>query len=141
MPLMGALALISLATAAAGIVVVVLMLNVPPLSPSRLCSVLLLTLGSSAAAVYCYGWFSVTMGGPFPELCGNRSVSGADLASIKQEYWPLRSACVYSDGATMEHIPMSINMLVCVLAALAIVAACAGAILHRRARSSSSAFS
>ncbi|MER5843118.1 hypothetical protein ABT099_23050 [Streptomyces prasinus] len=52
---MATLMLISLATAAAGIVTVVLMLDNPPLSPSGLCAVLVLVLGSSAAAVYCYG--------------------------------------------------------------------------------------
>jgi hypothetical protein len=137
MPLMGVLLLITPATAASGIVVVVAMLDIPPLPPSRLCAVLTPTFGSSAAAVYCYGWFSVTMGGPFPGMCEDRSASGAELASIEQGYRPLRSACVHSDGATSEYISMSINVLVCVLVGLAIVAACAGAILRRRARSSS----
>ncbi|CAM5411780.1 hypothetical protein [Streptomyces hirsutus] len=133
-PLMGMLMLISLATAAAGIVTVALMLDTPPLSLSRLCAVLVLVFSSSAAAVYCYGWFSVTMGGPFPELCEDRNVSGAELASMQQEYWPLRSACVYSDGATVEHVSLLINVLVCVPASLAVVLACVGAVLRRRAR-------
>ncbi|MBM7088566.1 hypothetical protein JTP67_08420 [Streptomyces sp. S12] len=101
-PLMGMLTFISLATAAAGIVTVALMLNNPPLSPSGLRAVLVLVFGSSAAAVYCCGWFPVTLGGPFPELCEDRNASGAELASIEQDHWPLRSACVCSDGATVE---------------------------------------
>ncbi|MFI8188484.1 hypothetical protein ACIF8T_06735 [Streptomyces sp. NPDC085946] len=137
LPMLGVLLLVSLATAAAGIVTAVLMLNTSPLALPRLCAVLVLVLGSSAAAVYCYGWFSVTLGGPFPALCEDRNASGAELASIVQERWPLRSACVYSDGATVEHISMSITMLVCLLAGLAIVLAGAGAVLHRRVPSSS----
>lgn len=133
---MGVLMLISLATAAAGIVTVVLMLDNPPLSPSRLCAVLVLVFGSSAAAVYCYGWFSVAMGGPFPEVCEDRNASGAEWAGIEQEHWPLRSACVYSDGTAVEHVSMSINVLVCVPAGLAVVLACAGAALRRRSRRS-----
>ncbi|MFD6325788.1 hypothetical protein ACFWOL_23605 [Streptomyces sp. NPDC058442] len=131
---MGMLMFISLAAAAAGVVTVVLMLDNPPLSPSGLCAVLVLVFGSSAAAVYCYGWFSMTMGGPSPELCEDRNASGAELAGIEQENWPLRSACVYSDGAAVEHVSMSVNVLVCVLAGLAVALVCAGAALHRRAR-------
>ncbi|WP_248844292.1 hypothetical protein [Streptomyces hirsutus] len=89
-----------------------------------------------AAAVYCYGWFSVTTGGNFPELREDWNASGAELTSMRQEYWPLRSACVYSDGAMVEHTSMSINVFVCVPASLAIVLACANAVLHRRTRSS-----
>ncbi|MFC9951789.1 hypothetical protein [Streptomyces prasinus] len=136
---MGTLMLISLATAAAGIVTVVLLLDNPPLSLSRLCAVLVLVLGSSAAAVYCYGWFSLTLGGPFPELCEDRNASGAELAGIEEEYWPLRSACVYSDGTTVEHVSMLINVLVCVPTGLAVVLTCAGAVLRRRARPPSEA--
>ncbi|MFE9922238.1 hypothetical protein ACFYQA_11785 [Streptomyces sp. NPDC005774] len=135
-PLTGMLMLIGLATAAAGIVTVVLMLNNPPLPLPGLCAVLVLTSGSSAVAVYCYGWFSVTMGGSFPELCANRAASGAESAGIGQEHRPLRSACVSSDGTTVGHLSMSINVLVRVLAGLAVVLACAGAVLRRRARSS-----
>ncbi|MFI2504574.1 hypothetical protein [Streptomyces sp. NPDC018972] len=131
--LMGMLLLIGLATAVAGIVTVVLMLNDPPLPLPRLCAVLALVFGSSAAAVYCCGWFSVTAGGPFPELCGDQNASGAELASIEQAHWPLRSACVYSDGATVEHVSTSINVFVCLPAGLAVVLACTGAVLHRQA--------
>ncbi len=134
MPLTGMLLLIALATAAAGTVTVALMLRNPPLSPPRLCAILVLILGSLTAAAYCYGWFSATLGGPFPESCEDRNASGADLAGIEQEHWPLRSACVYSDGATVEHVPMWINVLVCLPAGLAILLACVGAALHRRAR-------
>ncbi|MFE9395709.1 hypothetical protein [Streptomyces flavidovirens] len=137
MPLLGMLLLISLATAATSIVTVVLMLNNPPLPLPRLCAILVLVFGPSAAVAYCYGWFSVTLGGPFPALCEDRNASGAELASIVQEYWPLRSACVYSDGAVVEHISMSINVLVYLLAGLAIVLGCASAVLHRRTPSAS----
>lgn len=135
-PLMGMLLLLSVATAGAGIVIVVLLLKNPPLPLSKACAVLVLIFSSAAAAVYCYGWFSVVMGGPFPELCEDRNASGAALASMKQEYWPLRSACVYSDGPTVEYVPMSVNMLVCVLASLAVVLTGAAAFLRRRARQS-----
>ncbi|MFA7763920.1 hypothetical protein ACGFNX_28365 [Streptomyces sp. NPDC048723] len=135
-PLMGLLLLLSVATAGAGIVIVVLLLKNPPLPLSGICAVLVLVFSSSAAAVYCYGWFSVTMGGPFPELCEDTIASGAQLVGMKQEYWPLRSACVYSDGPTVEYVPMSINVLVCVLASLAVVLTGAAAFLRRRARRS-----
>ncbi|MER6256305.1 hypothetical protein ABT224_33645 [Streptomyces sp. NPDC001584] len=135
-PLMGMLLLFGVATAGAGVVIAVLLLKNPPLPLSRTSAVLALIFSSSAAAVYCYGWFSVTMGGPFPELCEDRNASGAALASMKQEYWPLRSACVYSDGRTVEYVPMSINVLVCVLAGLAVVLTGAAAFLRRRVRQS-----
>ncbi|MFF9220694.1 hypothetical protein [Streptomyces viridosporus] len=126
------LLLIGLATAAASIVTVVLMLNNPPVSLPRLCAVLVLAFGSSATVVYCYGWLSVILGGPFPERCEDRNASGAELVGMVEEDWPLRSACVYSDGATVEHLSMSINVLVRLLAGLALVLVCAGAVLHRR---------
>ncbi|WP_320780715.1 hypothetical protein [Streptomyces sp. CRN 30] len=132
---MGVLLLIALATAAAGIVTVVLMLNAPPLPPARFLAVLSLTFSSSAVTLYCYGWFSIAFGAPFPDLCESRSVSGADLTSIEEAYWPLRSACVYADGSTVEHVSSSITALVCVLAGLAVVAGCAGAALRGRGRS------
>ncbi|NYV78533.1 hypothetical protein, partial [Streptomyces sp. UH6] len=121
LPTMGVLLLIGPATAVAGVVVVVVMLKSPPRQPSRLCAALAVVLGSLAAAVYCYGWFSVTMGGPFPEMCASRSASGAELARIEQGYWPLRNACVYADGATSEYLSPSVDVLVRVLAGLAVV--------------------
>ncbi|MDF6063067.1 MULTISPECIES: hypothetical protein [Streptomyces] len=136
-PLLGTLMLISLATAAASIVTVALMVNNRPLPLPRVCAVLVLLFGSSAAVAYCYGWFSVTLGGPFPALCEDRNASGADLTRTAQEYWPLRSACVYSDGAVVEHISMSINLLVYLLAGIAIVLAIAGAVRHRLTPSTS----
>ncbi|MBT2511671.1 hypothetical protein J7I98_39020 [Streptomyces sp. ISL-98] len=136
-PLMGMLLLLSVATAGAGIVTVFLLLNNPPQPLSKFCAVLVLIFSSSAAAVYCYGWYSVTMGGPFPELCEDRNASGAELASMKQEYWPLRNACIYSDGPTVEYVSMTINVLVCVLASLAVVLTGAAAFLRWRARQSS----
>ncbi|MER7487801.1 hypothetical protein ABTY20_18215 [Streptomyces sp. NPDC126497] len=131
-PLTGVLLLVALGTAAAGAVTVVLVLNDPPLSSSRLCAALALVFGSSAVAVYCHGWFSVTLGGPFPALCEDRNAAGAALARMVQEHWPLRSACVYSDGATVEHVSAWVNVLVLLPAGLAVVLACAGAVLRRR---------
>ncbi|MFG2988686.1 hypothetical protein ACGFZK_05165 [Streptomyces sp. NPDC048257] len=133
-PLMGLLLLVSVVAVPACIVVIVLMLRNPPRSLPGICAVLALLFGFSAAAVYCYGWFSVTLGGPFPELCEDRSMSGAPLASLKQDYWPLRNACIYSDGSTVEHVSMSINAFVYVPAGLAVVLTCAAAFLYRRAR-------
>jgi hypothetical protein len=134
---MGMLLLLSVATAGASIVTIVLLLNNPTLPLSKFCAVLVLIFSSSAAAVYCYGWHSVTMEGAFPELCEDRNAAGAEMASMKQEYWPLRSACVYSDGSTVEYVSMSINVLVCVLASLAVVLAGAAAVLRWRTRQSS----
>ncbi|MFI7355521.1 hypothetical protein ACIBTP_16395 [Streptomyces avidinii] len=133
-PLIGLLLLVSLAAVPTCIVLLVLMLRNPPRSQSRICAVLALTLGFSATAVYCYGWFSVTLGGPFPEVCEDDGASGARLDSLKQEYWPLRNACIYSDGSTVEHLAMSINVYVYVSAGLAIVLTCAAVFLYRRAR-------
>ncbi|MEK8143353.1 hypothetical protein NKH18_18125 [Streptomyces sp. M10(2022)] len=130
---MGLLLLISVTAVAACFLVVVLMLRNPPRSLSRICAVLALLFGFSATAVYCYGWFSVTLG-PFPELCEDRNASGAQLASLKQDYWPLRNACIYSDGSAVEHVSTSINVFVYVPAGLAIVLTCAAAFLYRRAR-------
>ncbi|MFE4051880.1 hypothetical protein [Streptomyces sp. YIM B13518] len=135
MPLAGVLLLIGPAIAAACVVTVVLLLDNPPLSPSRLCAVLVAFFGASAVSVYCYGWFSVTLGGPFPALCEDRNATGAALVSTVQEHWPLRSACVYSDGATVEHVSMLLNVLVHLPAGLAAVLACAAAVLRRRAPS------
>ncbi|MER6239106.1 hypothetical protein ABT185_24090 [Streptomyces clavifer] len=131
-PLMGLLLLISVAAVPACILVIVLMLRNPPRSLSRICVVLALIFGFSATAVYCYGWFSVTLGGPFPELCEDRLTSGAQLASLKQDFWPLRNACIYSDGSTVEHVSSSINVFVYVLAGLAVAMTCAAAFLYRR---------
>ncbi len=133
-PLMGLLLLVSVVAVPACIVVLVLMLRNPPRSQSRICAVLAVILGFSASAVYCYGWFSVTLGGPFPAVCEDESASGARLASLQQEYWPLRNACIYSDGSTVEHLSMSINVYVYVLAGLAVVLTCAAVFLYRRAR-------
>lgn len=112
----------------------VLILRNPPRSLSRICAVLALIFGFSATAVYCYGWFSVALGGPFPELCEDSNASGAQLARLKQDFWPLRNACIYSDGSTVEHVSMSINVFVYVPAGLAVVLTCAAVFLYRRAR-------
>ncbi len=85
---MGMLMLLSLATGAAGVVTVVLSLDDPPLSPSRLCAVLVPVFGSSAVAVYCYGWFSVAMGGPFPGRCEDRNASGAEWVGASRSTGP-----------------------------------------------------
>ncbi|WP_405832726.1 MULTISPECIES: hypothetical protein [unclassified Streptomyces] len=133
-PLIGLLLLVSVVAVPACIVVVVLMLRNPPRSLPGISAVLALLFGSSAVAVYCYGWFSVTLGGPFPELCEDRNGPGAELASLKQDYWPLRNACIYSDGSTVEHVSTSINLFVYVPAGLAVVLTCAAVFLYRRAR-------
>lgn len=131
--LMGVLLLLGVATVGAGIVTAAVLLAKPPLSLANLCAALVLIFSSSAVVVYCYGWWSVTLGGPFPELCEDRNASGAELISLQQEYWPLRSACGYTDGSTVEHVDMSINVLVWLLAGLAVVLTGAAAFLHRRA--------
>ncbi|CAL9493787.1 hypothetical protein [Streptomyces pilosus] len=131
-PLLGMLLFAGLATAGASVVTVVLMLNTPPLALSRLCAVLALFSGSSAAAVYCYGLLSALLGGPFPGPCEDRNLSGAALEGVVQEYWPLRSACVYADGATVERVPLSVSVLVCLAGGLAVALACAGAVLRGR---------
>ncbi|MFF4388729.1 hypothetical protein OG365_36135 [Streptomyces sp. NBC_00853] len=132
-PLMGVLLLLGVSTVGAGIVIVVLLLKNPPLPLAKLCAVLALTFSASAVVVYCYGWYSVALGGPFPELCEHRNASGAELANMQQEYLPLRSSCGYSDGSTVEYVGMSTNALVCVLASLAVVLTGAAAFLRRRA--------
>ncbi|MEV5430274.1 hypothetical protein [Streptomyces sp. NPDC052701] len=129
--LMGALLAASLVTAAVGIVVVLILLSHPPLPVSRIHALVALILASSAVAVYCYGWFSVTMGGPFPELCTSRNDAGAGLAAIEQQHWPLRNACVYSDGSTVEYVSLSVTVLVCLLAGAALVPAGASVYLRK----------
>ncbi|MFE9825462.1 hypothetical protein ACFYSH_25570 [Streptomyces sp. NPDC005791] len=133
-PLMGLLLLLCVATAGAGIVVAVVALNSPSRTVSGFFALLPLIFAPAAGAVYCYGWFSVHLGGPFPELCAERTTAGAELRSLEQEEWPLRSACVYSDGSTVEHVSMSVNVLVCVLAGLAVVMVAARAFRYRRTR-------
>ncbi|AQS67101.1 hypothetical protein [Streptomyces pactum] len=130
--LMGALLAASLVAAAVGIVVVLVLLNHPPLPVPGTYALVALILASSAVAVYCYGWFSVTTGGPFPELCTSRNDVGADLAAIKQQYWPLRNACVYSDGSTVEYVSMSVTVFVCLLAGAASVSAGTSVYLRER---------
>ncbi|MFI8169948.1 hypothetical protein ACIGAN_26850 [Streptomyces sp. NPDC085931] len=121
--LMGALLAASVVTAVVGIVVLLILLSHPPLPVPKIYALVALIMASSAVAVYCYGWFSVTTGGPFPELCTSRNDVGADLAAIKQQYWPLRNACVYSDGSTVEYVSSSVTVFVCVLAGAALVSA------------------
>lgn len=133
-PLMGLLLLLSVAAVPACVLVLVLLLRNPPRPRARICGAAALLLGCSAMAVYCYGWFSVTLGGPFPELCEDRAASGARPASLHQDFWPLRNACVYSDGSTVEHLSPTVNAFVHGPAGLAVALTCAGAFLHRRAR-------
>ncbi|GAA2433497.1 hypothetical protein [Streptomyces glaucus] len=139
--LMGALLAASLATAVVGILVMLVLLSHPPLPVPNAYALVALSLASSAVAVYCYGWFSVRVGGPFPELCTNRNDAGADLAAIKQQYWPLRNACVYSDGPTVEHISMSVTVFVCLLAGAALVSVGTSVYLRKRVRNPSEAIS
>ncbi|MFD7688788.1 hypothetical protein [Streptomyces sp. NPDC059781] len=129
---MGASLAAGLATAAAGVVALLVLLSHPPLPVPRVYALAALILASSAVAVYCYGWFSVTTGGPFPELCTSRNGAGADLTAIRQQYWPLRNACVYSDGSTVEYVSMSVTVFVCLSAGAALVSA--GASVHLRKR-------
>ncbi|MGW4023181.1 hypothetical protein [Streptomyces sp. NPDC005009] len=139
--LMGALLAASLVTAAVGIVVVLILLSHPPLPVPRVYALAALILASSAVAMYCYGWFSVTTGGPFPELCTSRNDAGADLTAIEQQYWPLRNACVYSDGSTVEYVSMSVTVFVCLPAGAALVSAGTSAYLRRRVGKPSEAIS
>ncbi|MEV5350069.1 hypothetical protein [Streptomyces achromogenes] len=139
--LMGALLVASLVTAAVGVVVVLILLSHPPLPVPRIYALVALILASSAVAVYCYGWFSVTMGGPFPELCTSRNEVGANLATIKQDYWPLRNACVYSDGSTVEYVSISVTVFVCLLMGAASVLAGTSVYLRKRVRKTSGVIS
>ncbi|MFJ9340528.1 hypothetical protein ACIRP0_14690 [Streptomyces sp. NPDC101733] len=52
------------------------MLRNPPRSRPGICAVLALISAFSATAVYCYGWFTVALGGPFPEPCEDRNAAG-----------------------------------------------------------------
>ncbi|WP_432117969.1 hypothetical protein [Streptomyces sp. bgisy032] len=131
--LMGALLAASGVTAAVGLVVVLILLSHPPLPVPRVYALVALILTSSAVALYCYGWFSVTTGGPFPELCTSRNEAGADLAAVKQQYWPLRNACAYSDGSTVEYVSRSVTVFVYLLAGAALVSAGTSAHLRKRA--------
>ncbi|GGY09769.1 hypothetical protein GCM10010358_73030 [Streptomyces minutiscleroticus] len=141
MLLVGALLIASAVTAVVGIVVVLILLSHPPLPLSRLYALVALVLVSLAAAVYCYGWFSVTMEGPFPELCKSHNDVGAELTAIKQQYWPLRSACLYSDGSTVEYVSMAITVLVCLSASFGFVSAGISVYLRKRLRQPSGATS
>lgn len=132
--LMGILLLLTVVTAAAGLLASVVLLNHAPLPVPLLYKVLALVAGSSAAAVYCYGWLSVHLGGPFPELCEDPNTSGAALAGTSQTYWPLRNACLYSDGSTAEHLSSAVTVLVLLLAALAVALTGAATFMSRQAR-------
>ncbi|MBM7055526.1 hypothetical protein [Streptomyces durocortorensis] len=133
-PLMGLLLLLSGAAVPACALVVVLLLRNRPRPLPRIFGAAALLFGFSAASVYCCGWFSVTLGGPFPALCEDMNTSGAPLTSLRQDYWPLRNACVYADGSTVEHLAGSIGVLVQVSAGLAVALACTAAFLSRRRR-------
>jgi hypothetical protein len=132
MILMGALLVVSGVTAAVGFVVIFILLSHPPLPLPKLYALIALILLSLAVALYCYGWFSVSLGGPFPELCKSENDAGAELAAIKQQYWPLRSACLYSDGSTVEYVSMSINVVVCLSACAGLVSAGISVFLRKR---------
>ena len=132
MILMGALLVVSGVAAAVGVVVILILLSHPPLPLPKIYALIALILFSLAVALYCYGWFSVSLGGPFPELCESKNEAGAELAAIKQQYWPLRSACLYSDGSTVEYVSMSINVVVSLLAGSALVSAGTSVFLRKR---------
>lgn len=89
---------------------------------------------ASAALVYCCGWFVVLVGGPFPVVCADESTTGARFETLTQTFWPLRTACVYSDGSTVEHLSAAYHMLVLVSAGAAAVLGGAAALLRLRAR-------
>ncbi|MFF5366273.1 hypothetical protein [Streptomyces sp. NPDC013187] len=131
MILMGALLVVSGVTAAVGVVVIFMLLSHPPPLP-ELCALIALILLSLSVALYCCGWFSVSLGGPFPELCKSENDAGAELAAIRQQYWPLRSACLYSDGSTVEYVSRSINLVVCLLAGVGLVSAGTSVFLRKR---------
>jgi hypothetical protein len=130
--LMGVSLAASVVSAAVGIVVILILLSRPPLPVPGVYAFLALTLASSAVAAYCFGWFSVTTGGPFPELCTSRNDTGAGLTAVEQQYWPLRNACVYSDGSAVEYVSMSVTVFVCLLAGAALVSAGTSVYLRKR---------
>ena len=134
MILMGALLILSGVTAAVGIVVILILPSHPPLPLPKVSALIALILLSLGVALYCYGWFSVSLGGPFPELCESENDAGAQLAAIRQQYWPLRSACLYSDGSTVEYVSMSINVVVCLLAGAGRVSAGTSVFLRKTCR-------
>ncbi|MFE9458961.1 hypothetical protein [Streptomyces californicus] len=133
-PLMGALLLLSGAAVVACAVVIVLLARTRPRPAGRIAKAAAVLLGCLAVAVYCGGWFSVTLGGPFPAQCEDVNLSGAPLEGLRQEYWPLRNACLYADGSSVEHLPPSVNVLVLGSAVLAAATACAAVFVSRRAR-------
>ena len=130
--LVGASLVVGGVTAVVGVVVILILLNHPPLPLPKFYALIALVLLSLAVALYCYGWFSVGLGGPFPELCRSENDAGAELAAIKQQYWPLRSACLYSDGSTVEYVVMSVNVVVCLLAGGGLVSAGTALWLRKR---------
>ncbi|MFF4323585.1 hypothetical protein [Streptomyces sp. NPDC001568] len=130
---MGVLLLFSVLTAA-GMAVFGVAMNHPSPTAFRFCAVLPLVLAPSAGAVYCGGLLFVRFGGPFPERCEDRSGAGAELTTVRHAKWPLSDACVYSDGSIVEHVPTAINVLVSVLAGLALVLIAAATVLRRRTR-------
>ncbi|MFD5232497.1 hypothetical protein ACFWJ5_29045 [Streptomyces qaidamensis] len=132
MILMGALLVVSAVTAVVGVVVILILLSHPPLPLPKVYALIALILVSMAVALHCYGWFSVSLGGPFPELCQSENAAGAELAAIKQQYWPLRGACLYSDGSTVEYVSMSINVVVCLSAGSGLVSAGTSVFLRNR---------
>ncbi|MFI1188766.1 hypothetical protein [Streptomyces californicus] len=133
-PLMGALLLLSGAAVVACAVLIALLGRTRPRPAGRTLTAAAALLGCLAVAVYCGGWFSVSLGGPFPALCEDVNLSGAPLEGLRQEYWPLRNACLYADGSSVEHLPPSVNALVLGSAALAAATACAAVFTTRRAR-------
>ena len=126
--------IVSGVTAAVGIVVILILPSHPPLPLPKVSALIALILLSLGVALYCYGWFSVSLGGPFPELCESENDAGAQLAAIRQQYWPLRSACLYSDGSTVEYVSMSINVVVCLLAGAGLVSAGTSVFLRKTCR-------
>ncbi|MFG3427028.1 hypothetical protein [Streptomyces californicus] len=136
MLLTGALLLLSGAAAVACAVVIALLGRARPRPTARILAAAAGLLGCLAAAAYCGGRLSVALGrGPFPALCEDVNLSGAPLEGLRQEYWPLRNACLYADGSSVEHLPPSINVFVLAAAVLAAATACAAVFVSRRTRS------
>ncbi|WP_050501541.1 MULTISPECIES: hypothetical protein [unclassified Streptomyces] len=134
-PLTGALLLLSGAAVVACAVVIALLGRARPRPTARILAAAAGLLGCLAAAVYCGGRLSVALGGPFPALCEDVNLSGAPLERLRQEYWPLRNACLYADGSSVEHLPPSINVFALAAAVLAAATACAAVFVSRRTRS------
>lgn len=131
---MGILSFLALATAGAAATVAAVLSRIRPVPWPGFCALLALCFLASAVLVYCCGWFAVTLGGPFPVVCADENAAGARVETQTQTFWPLRNACVYSDGSTVEHLSPTYHVLIRVLAGAAAVLGGVAALLRLRAR-------